>query len=144
MASIGFPAAIDAAGENLPIRGNGQAYLAGGDRASAVGQKPGEEVGGDGGRETRGVGVDEKEQRLVAKNLFALGKQRPEVVFEPPELALAAAAVGGWIHDDGVVAMAAALLAPDEFQAIVREIADGRVGQPAERGVFAAPLDHAL
>src|SRR5580700_10285831 len=67
IASVGFPAAVDATGENLPIRGNGQAYLAGGDRAAAVGQKSGEEVGDDGGRETRGVGVDEKKQRLVAE-----------------------------------------------------------------------------
>ena len=64
--------------------------------------------------------------------------------FEFPHFAGGAAAVGGRVHDDGVVEFAALLFAADEFEAVVGDVADGCVDEAAEDGVFFAPFDHAL
>ena len=85
-----------------------------------------------------------KKQRLFAQQRAALGEQLPEVILEPPHFARAAAAVGRRVHDDRVVLAAALDFAAHEFQAVVGDVANGRVGEPAERGVFAAPFHHAL
>ena len=104
----------------------------------------GEEIDDDGGREARGVGVDEQKERPVAEHLLALGEQIPEVVLKFPHLAATAAAEGRRVHDDGVVAASAFDFAADKFQAVVGDVAHGRGGEAGESGVFLAPLHHAF
>ena len=104
----------------------------------------GEEIRHDSRREARGVGVDQKEERLGGEDRAALGEERPEMFLEFPHLARRAAAVGGRVHNDRVVEFSAFLLAADELQTVVGDVADRGVGEAAEDGVFLAPFNHAL
>src|SRR5690606_17691939 len=137
-------AAVDPAGEDLAVGLDGEADFAAGDLAGLVAEEFGEQVDDHRGRETCRVGVDQEEQRLFAQDRAALGQQFPKVVLEPPHFAAAAPTVRGRIHDDRVVPASAARLAADELQAVVGDVADRRVSEAAEGGVFAAPFHHAL
>ena len=49
------------------------------------------------------IAVDEEEQRLVAEHLGAGVHQAEELVLQLPHLAGGAPAIGGRVHDDGIV-----------------------------------------
>jgi hypothetical protein len=131
-------------GKHLAVALYGQADLAGGDASGKVAEQLGQEVGDDGRREARRVGVDEEEERVVGEDRPAFLKERPEMVLEAPELSRAAAPVGGRIHDDGVVRAAALHLAPHELEAVVGDVAYRPVRKAAQDRVLLAPLDHPL
>src|ERR1035438_7563703 len=139
-----LPAPVDSAWEPLAVALHRQAHLAGGDRAGQAVEQFAEQVGDDGGRKPGRVGVDEKEEGIVRQERAAFEKQLPQVVLQAPQLARAAAPEGGRVHDDGVVAAAALDLAAGEFEAVVRDVPDGRVGEPGKGGVLPAPFHHPL
>ena len=66
------------------------------------------------------------------------------MLLELPHLAARAAPVGGRVHDDPVVVVAAADLPLDEFHAVVHEPAHRALRKAGGRGVLTRPLHHAL
>jgi hypothetical protein len=137
-----LPAAVDAAGENFAVGFDGEADFAPRHEAAAFLHEFGEQVRDYGRGEARGVGVDEEEDGFIGEQLAALGDEFPQVILEFPHLAAGATAVSGRVHNDGVVAFAAADFAAHKLEAVVGDVADTGVGQATEVGVFAAPFDH--
>ena len=66
-----------------------------------------------------GVAVDEHEQRILRQHLFTGFDQAEQLVFQLPDLAAGASAVGGGIHDNSVISVAATNLALNKLCAII-------------------------
>ena len=96
------------------------------------------------GGKSRCVGIDNNKQRLVRQNAPAKRNKAPKALLKLPNLAAGTSPIGGRIHNDGVIAAAAADLPLDELAAVVHDPADGPVGHAGGGGVFLAPGDHAL
>ena len=95
-----------------------------------------QEVGHGQGGETRGVGIDEEEEGIVGDQFSSQSDQLVHAVLQLPDLAAGASAVGGGVHDDAVVLVAAADLPLHEFLAVVHDVADGGLGKTAKLGVL--------
>ena len=96
------------------------------------------------GLKSRGVAVDEHEQRIVRQHLLAGAHQAEQLVFQLPHLAARAASVAGRIHQDALVAVAPALLALHELQRVVDDPAHAGLVDAGQLAVLARPLHHAL
>ena len=103
-----------------------------------------QDIAQHGGSEARGVGVNEDEEGLVAQHLGAEAHEGEEILLQLPHLAAGAATVGGRVHDDGIVSLAAANLTLHELGAVVHDPADGGIGKTRETGVLLGPRHHAL
>lgn len=112
--------------------------------AAGTGQQGGEQINDDGGGEPSRIGVDQKEDRLVTENLFTLIEQLPEMILELPHFSRATPSVSRRIHNDRIVFAAPFDFAADKFEAIIRNVADGRIGEAGEHRIFFAPFNHAF
>ncbi|CDN41485.1 hypothetical protein BN871_AH_00590 [Paenibacillus sp. P22] len=141
----GLPAAQDAAWQHETGRADRKADLAAVDAAAealACGHM--EQVVEHLRRQARRIGVDQQEERVVGQYFHAGFQEGEQAGLQLPHFSARTSSVGRRIHDDGIVFAAAALLALHEFEHIIRNVADGPVGQAGQLSIFLGPLDHAL
>ena len=103
-----------------------------------------EKVFEDDGGEAGGVGAEKKEEGAGSEETGTEGEGFGEGFFDFVEFAFGAAAEGGGIEDDGVVAAIAFDFAVKEFVDVVDDPADGGGLELVEFGIFAGPFDHAF
>ena len=103
-----------------------------------------EDIGQHRRRKAGGVGVEDDEQGIVTQNAGYQLHKGIEVFLQPPHLAGGAPAVGGRVHDDGVVPAAPADFAFHIFGAVVHNPADGLIFKAGGFCVVPGPLHHAL
>ena len=107
-----------------------QADLVAGDASSVAGyDDAAEDVLHDGRAEAGGIGIDEDHERVVGQDLFTGGDEFVDLLLELPDFPAGPSSVGGRVHDDDVVLVAAADLALDELGAVIDDPVDGAVGQ---------------
>lgn len=75
----------------------------------------------------RGVGIDQEKQGIVGEQFCGKLDQREYILLDLPDFSFGTAPVGGRIHDDAVVGIAAAELPFHKFYAVVHQPADRRV-----------------
>jgi hypothetical protein len=85
------------------------------------------------------VGGEEKEARFFGEGFAAEFEQLGELAFDFPDVAVGAAAEGGRIEQDAVVAGAALDFAADVFDGVLDDPADGLVVEAGSGLVFAGP-----
>ena len=114
------------AGQYHSAGGDGETDLVGGQvTADILGQQGAQHILHHRGRQAGGVGIDQEEQGVVGQQLDALRHQRIHLLLQLPHLAAGSATVGGRIHQDAVVGVAAALFTLDELDAVVHQPAHG-------------------
>ena len=85
-----------------------------------------------------------KNSGVVAQHLLSQRDEVVDVILELPDLAARAAAIARRVHDDSVIAAAAADLTLHKLGAVVHNPAAGAVCQLAGGSVLPRPGDHAL
>lgn len=73
------------------------------------------------------VGVDQEKQRIVRENLCTQFYQWVNRFFNFPDFTFWSSAVRWWIHDDGIIVIAAADLTFYEFYTVINQPADRSV-----------------
>jgi hypothetical protein len=131
---------VEAAGFGIGHEGE----FAAGDVAGEAAGGLVEEVGEHEGRGLEVIQGEEDEARVFGEGLAAEGEEFGKAGFDFPEFAVGAAAIGGRVEDDGVVADAAADFAAEELEGVVEDPADGGVVEIGEGLVVAAPGDGGL
>ena len=112
----GFPPAGRAAGQYKTCGGHRKADLVGTHRTAEPGfYGTAQHIGEHGGSQSGGVGVDEEKQGFFRQESGAELHQGEDGILDLPDLALGTAAVGGRVHDDGVIMVAPAELPLHEF-----------------------------
>ena len=81
------------------------------------------------GRKARGVASQQHESRPAGRQFGAQGQQSRQVLGQPPYLAMRAVPVTGRIENHGIIAVAAADLALDEFHGVFGDPANGRTAK---------------
>ena len=133
------------AGQEQSAFGDGQPqFVRLGVSAEALGDDALQNVGGHAGGKAGGIGVENDEQRVVRQHPGHQLHKGIQVVLQLPHLAGGAPAIGGRVHDDGVIASAPADLPLHKLGAVVHDPADGGLLQAGALGVLPGPLDHAL
>ena len=139
-----MPAAGSAGQDQAALRHREPQLPAFGVAAEAPGKNAFAHIAQHRGREACGIRVDEEEKRFLRQDVGAERDKGPEILFQLPDFAARPAAVGGRIHDDGVVTLAAADFPLDELLAVVDNPAYGRFPHAAGGGVLLCPGNHAL
>lgn len=137
-----MPPSAATAGQHQVIAADGQPDLIG--VRLAVWNRGAEDVFQYGCRQSRGVGVDEKERGFVGEKLHGAFDERVEGFLDLPQLAVGAATVARGIHQYPVIAVATAQFALDELDTVIHDIANGRVTETAGGHIVLGPGNHAL
>ena len=85
-------------------------------------------IGKNGWCKSGRIGIDQEEKRIIAEQLAAQLDKRMYLFFDLPDLALWSSAVGWWVHNDRIIAIATADLTFYEFHTVIND--------PADRSIF--------
>ena len=103
-----------------------------------------EHISEDTGLQACRIGTDQEKQRLLAKKRDTFSDQRENRLFHFPDFALRSPAVGGRIHDNGVIMVSAPYFPVDETHAVIDEPSNGTILETGRADIFVGPADHAL
>lgn len=103
-----------------------------------------EHVAQYGGLQAGRVGVDQHEEGMVGEQEGCSLQEGINAFLDLPDFALWSSAVGGGIHDDGVVMVSPADLTLYKFAAVIHQPSDGSFPEAGQLGIFFCPGDHSF
>ena len=101
-------------------------------------------IGQYAGGQTCGIGADDYKQRIIAQYVGNQFHKGPQAFFQLPNFTAGTSAVGGRVHDDGIVLVAAANFTFHELCAVFYNPAYRAVNDAGRLCIFLRPSNHAL
>ena len=95
-------------------------------------------------RKTGGVGINHNKQRIIGQNTGTELYKSVQILFQLPDLAGGAPAIGRRIHDDGIISSSPLDLPLHKLGAVIHDPADGLIVKPGNSGVVLCPGYHPL